>query len=334
MMILSTKNIAFILFMIFIFNTINAQVDTLYFTKDKDPCEKKNAFYCRHITMADANNVRISDFLMNGEKYAEGISPDYPMWFRYKRVGIFTLFYPNGQVKKRGVCSADEYVGKVKEYFENGQLYKLLLYPTPEEKTAKSKKNAHTKIESEDEFRLLELYDSLGKGLVINGFGYAKESNETLNEEGIYKNGVRDSVWIGCYKNGKLCYRETYEKGVLKEGFSHDTLDEKRTYSKVYQKPAFGNSEKDFFIFLTDNVKYPLQARTKGIEGTVYIKFIVEKDGSIKNMYCVNNTKITKELEQEALRVVAKTNGLWKAGTMRAIPTSVSFMLPIRFSLQ
>lgn len=334
MMILSTKNIAFTLFMTFVFNAINGQVDTLYFTKDKDPCDKKNAFYCRYLTMADSLNIRIRDFLITGEKYAEGITPTYPVLFLYKKVGVFTLFYPNGQIKKRGVCAADGYIGRVKEYFSNGQLYRLLLYPTPEEKRNQAKAQETQKEGSMEDFKVLEVYDSLGKALVVKGFGYAKEVDETLREEGIYKNGMRDSVWIGCYQNGKLCYRETYENGVLKEGISHDTLGTKHTYDIIYQKPFFAKGENDFFTFLVDNIKYPYSAQSRSIEGTAYIKFTVEKDGTIKSLYCLNSDKIDKALEKEALRVVAKSSGLWKSGTKRAMKTPTMYTLPIRFRLE
>lgn len=329
----SIKNIIFVLFMLCICNPIWAQIDTLYFAKDKDPCERQKAFYCRYVTMADAQTIRISDFLMSGEKYAEGFSTTYPSLFLYKKVGVFTLFYPNGQVKKRGVCADDEYIGKVKEYFANGQLYRLLLYPTPEEKRIASKEKMAIKEGSKEHFKVLEVYDSLGKHLVINGLGYAKEVNETLTEEGIYKNGLRDSVWIGCYKNGKLCYRETYINGVLKEGISHDTLGAQYTYDIIYQKPSFIKGENGFFQFLKDHVKYPYNAASKGIEGTAYIKFVVENDGTIKSLYCLNSDKINKDLEKEALRVVKKTSGLWQAGTHRAIKTTVTYILPVRFSL-
>lgn len=79
----------------------------------------------------------------------------------------------------------------------------------------------------------------------------------------------------------------------------------------------------------------PGSGRENGIEGTAYIAFVVEKDGSI------SDPKILRApgggLGEEALRVVKLMNEMnlnWKPGQQRNVPVRVMFNLPVRFKLQ
>ncbi len=77
-------------------------------------------------------------------------------------------------------------------------------------------------------------------------------------------------------------------------------------------------------------IKYPEIARQSGIEGTVYIKFVIEKDGS------VTNTTVLRDIGggcgEEALRVVSSLPK-WTPGKQRGVPVRVQFNLPVRYKL-
>ncbi len=79
-----------------------------------------------------------------------------------------------------------------------------------------------------------------------------------------------------------------------------------------------------------DNIRYPEMARQNGIEGTVYLKFVVEKDGSISNPQVIRN--IGGGCGAEALRVVGKMPK-WTPGKQRGRVVRVLFTLPVKFSL-
>lgn len=82
--------------------------------------------------------------------------------------------------------------------------------------------------------------------------------------------------------------------------------------------------------FMRDNIDYPSTAKEVGIEGTVVVRFIVEKDGSI------SNTEIIRDIGggcgREAIRVV-KLMPDWIPGMQQGRKVRVQFNLPVRFQL-
>jgi periplasmic protein TonB len=82
--------------------------------------------------------------------------------------------------------------------------------------------------------------------------------------------------------------------------------------------------------YLSKNLKYPTQARRMGIEGTVYVVFVVNTDGSIQDVEILRG--IGGGCDEEALRVV-KNAPKWEPGKQRGRPVRVRMRLPIRFKL-
>lgn len=87
--------------------------------------------------------------------------------------------------------------------------------------------------------------------------------------------------------------------------------------------------------FIYENIEYPSIARENGVEGTVVISFVVEKDGKVKE------SKIVREIGggcgDEALRVVELMNAegkRWTPGKQRGKPVRVMFNLPVKFKLK
>ena len=82
--------------------------------------------------------------------------------------------------------------------------------------------------------------------------------------------------------------------------------------------------------FIHSNMNYPNDAREEGIEGTVVINFIINKDGSISEAKSVR--ALHDSLEAEGLRIVSMMPN-WVAGMQRENLVRVSFNLPIKFKL-
>lgn len=82
--------------------------------------------------------------------------------------------------------------------------------------------------------------------------------------------------------------------------------------------------------YLSNNLKYPTQARRMGIEGTVYVVFVVNTDGSIQDVDILRG--IGGGCDEEAMRVV-KNAPNWEPGKQRGRPVRVKMRLPIRFKL-
>ncbi|MBL7943247.1 MAG: energy transducer TonB [Flavobacteriales bacterium] len=80
------------------------------------------------------------------------------------------------------------------------------------------------------------------------------------------------------------------------------------------------------------NIKYPEVAKENDIEGTVYLRFIVEKDGSLSNITVLRGVKGCLALEQEAIRAM-KISPLWTPGKQSGEVVRTSWTLPVKFSL-
>lgn len=107
-----------------------------------------------------------------------------------------------------------------------------------------------------------------------------------------------------------------------------ELIDEAFTVVEVM--PEFSGGMESLAAFLGDNIKYPENAKQNGVQGTVIVNFIIEKDGSIGDSKIVRG--IDNECDEEALRVV-KSMPAWTPGYQRGKAVRVSFNLPIRFKL-
>lgn len=115
---------------------------------------------------------------------------------------------------------------------------------------------------------------------------------------------------------------------VLTEDEPEPVAEEIFTFVEEY--PEFPGGDKALREYILNNIKYPEVARTSGITGTVYVQFVVEKDGSISDVKVVRG--IGGGCDEEAVRVV-KSMPRWKPGKQRGQPVRVYFTLPIEFKL-
>ena len=83
--------------------------------------------------------------------------------------------------------------------------------------------------------------------------------------------------------------------------------------------------------FLATNTNYPSEAKINNISGTVYVTFVVNKDGTIRDVRVVRG--VTKLLDEEAIRVV-KLMPKWIPGKTRGKNVDVAYNIPIKFILK
>lgn len=99
----------------------------------------------------------------------------------------------------------------------------------------------------------------------------------------------------------------------------------------VEDMPEFPGGEMALRAFIGNAIKYPVIAQENGIQGKVYVTFVVGKDGSVSNATIARG--VDASLDKEALRVV-NTLPKWKPGKQRGKPVNVSYTVPINFQLQ
>ncbi len=107
--------------------------------------------------------------------------------------------------------------------------------------------------------------------------------------------------------------------------------DAAQVFFIVEDMPEFPGGELALRKYISSHVKYPVIAQENGIQGKVYVTFVVGKDGRVYNAGIARG--VDPSLNKEALRVV---NALppWKPGKQRGKAVNVSYTVPINFVLQ
>jgi len=90
-------------------------------------------------------------------------------------------------------------------------------------------------------------------------------------------------------------------------------------------------SQNAFRHYIAENLVYPEEAHKQGIEGKVYVQFIVEKDGKMSNADIIRGAH--ELLDMEALRVIKECQQVWIPGRQRGKAVRVAFTFPIVFAL-
>jgi TonB family protein len=205
-------------------------------------------------------------------------------------------------------------------------------------------------VQTNGKHRLATKFDSLD--MKLEETSYRKDKPKT---------GVGDSVW---WRYGS--HREWYPSGQLKTEISYlfdrfhdalktyypngglrrsdvyyiDTLRQGHCYAQdsseikhfPYQvSPEFKGGQREMFQYLANNIKYAAECREKGIEGIVYVGFVVNKDGEVVDIKIKRG--VHKVLDKEAIRVV-KEMPKWSAGKLDGELVRVTYTLPIAFKLE
>lgn len=94
--------------------------------------------------------------------------------------------------------------------------------------------------------------------------------------------------------------------------------------------PAFPGGESAMIKFIQENVTYPELSREMGEQGTVYVQFVVNTDGSIQDVKVLKG--VSELLDREAVRVIKKMPK-WSPGKQDGEPVRVRYQIPINFRI-
>jgi TonB family protein len=106
--------------------------------------------------------------------------------------------------------------------------------------------------------------------------------------------------------------------------------DKNNVYTVVEKQPHFQGGQDGLVKFLVENIKYPEAAMKAGIQGKVFITFVVREDGAVTDVKVLRG--IGRECDEEAVRVV-KMMPNWVPGQEKGKNVAVQFNLPIQFRL-
>ena len=102
-------------------------------------------------------------------------------------------------------------------------------------------------------------------------------------------------------------------------------------YEAVEQMPEFPGGMAGLMQYITKNLRYPEEAKAKGIQGRVTVRVVVNTEGKVTNAEVLRSADPV--LDAEALRVASSLPD-WKPGMQDGKPVNVRFIFPVNFSLQ
>lgn len=150
---------------------------------------------------------------------------------------------------------------------------------------------------------------------------------------------------VDTYYNRAICYlnqnndlgfcSDLFNAGELGDLESANLFEQQcQAYGKEFfkkQQPSFPGGEAAMLDFLHQKIRYPETSMNKGIGGTVYITFLVTKNGEITDVKIAKG--VVADIDFEALRVVSLMPR-WEPAKRDGIPADVQYHLPIKFLLR
>jgi TonB family protein len=134
--------------------------------------------------------------------------------------------------------------------------------------------------------------------------------------------------------------REATEKGKVQRdqlALKTPTFKDKDgevIYNKAEIDPTYVGGNTAMMEYLRNNIKFPREAEENGTEGTVFVDFVVSKNGTVRMVEITDATSEEANLafRDEAYRVV-NSMPKWSAGRQHNEPVNVKFSIPITFQV-
>ena len=272
------------------------------------------------------------------------------------RSGIWMYYYPNGKLLRRveffntlpnEFVVAESYDPEGNPVIQNGTgewVYEYEWYRIPSKLVVKGQ---FLKGKKEGEWTCglvngIPLYREIFKnGKLRQGF-YTKPDGSNKEEyttemPNKFLPPFKHEVIQGMVYRGSLTRKDYPFLSFLPLPFTPITpnMDSTGSDGKIFlvveQPPEFTGGLEAMYKFITKNLQYPASARKMQIEGSVFVVFIVDTDGAIREASVLKG--VSEDCNNEALRVV-KLMPNWRPGTQQGKPVRVKYVLPIKFRLE
>lgn len=119
----------------------------------------------------------------------------------------------------------------------------------------------------------------------------------------------------------------TFNSNLDTNNIDYDKIHE---YVEIGTKPEFPGGEVALLKFIFDNIIYPEDSRKSKQEGRVYAKFTIDETGNVRDVEILRG--LNAEIDAEVVSVLKKMPQ-WSPGIVNGKPESVSFAMPIKFTL-
>lgn len=203
------------------------------------------------------------------------------------------------------VACQDQMLSDIKEIGQNSSM--ALTYPTE----VQTKLDELKKAEPEAEFIVIEM---------------TEEGKKKLNDIAI---GEVSAMQLVKTKESEIGY-VIIAKGSKTESLSEITVSSDGVFTIVDESAEPKEGMEKFYMMIGSNMKYPLEARQRGIEGRVFVEFIVNEDGNLSDFRTLKG--IGAGCDEEAMRVV-KLSPAWNPAKQKGKIVRQRMVLPVVFKL-
>jgi len=272
--------------------------------------------------------------------------------------GDYQMWHPNGNLKYSGNYKASRKDGDFQEFNDSGELVKTGIYkegklvsgdPVVQDITYDQPEKQAVYItgdEGFDEFlkrssinvdklkeitrpRRIDLQVLIDKTGQITNIEFISEIqpneleilNEVFKELPVFTPATEEGIPVISLKNLNFI--------LSAEGLKRNINDE--VFVEPDEMPEFPGGSDALRQFIASNLHYPYAAQKDGIQGKVFVSFVVNQDGSISNI--VVSKGVHNLLDEEAVRVI-KSMPRWIPGILNGKPIKVSYTIPINFAFR
>jgi len=123
---------------------------------------------------------------------------------------------------------------------------------------------------------------------------------------------------------------QTKVEQIIIQTAAPEEEETERIFTIVEESASPKGGMAGFYKYVKDNIKYPPQARRMGIEGRVFVEFVIGKDGALTDVRSIKG--IGAGCDEEAVRIVQSAPA-WNPGKQRGKPVRQRYTLPIIFKL-
>lgn len=217
---------------------------------------------------------------------------------------------------------------------------KLIEFATPEKKEVMTEVTVLSKLDEaevkDDEVKKLEPVAPPPPALkssikftapVIKKDEEVRDEDEIKSQEEITNTKVAISI-ADVKGNDELNGKDIAD---LKEVITQAPVEEEKPYVAVEQMPQFPGGDAELLSFIAKNLHYPTIAQENGIQGKVYIRFVVSATGAVKDVQVLKS--LDPYCDKEAIRVI-KSLPNWIPGKQNGKNVPVYYTVPITFKLQ
>jgi TonB family protein len=178
----------------------------------------------------------------------------------------------------------------------------------------------------------ISYYDSSSKRWHYDGNYLTYHENGKPKIKAGYIKGKLNGELTTWHANGQLKRKDVYVLDSAISGQCYTAAGKDTAWFPFHISFKYGNDIQEVSGFVRKNIRYPKSAYKAGIDGTVQIQFIVEKDATLSGVRI--RRSVSTEIDAEALRVFKTVPARWKPALEDGEPQRGYGILPIVFRLE